>query len=160
MHDNISDEARNNVILGIQKLEEKKCVVLTGACGFMIQQEEFIAENTKLPVVMSSLIQLPIVESMLPNDAKIGIVTSNGTNFNKYKTKLLTCAGVFPSAFDKFVIQGVEDIPEFKGIADATAVIYELALPKLIERVKEMLAAHPGIRAIVFECTELPGYAN
>ena len=53
---------------------------------------------------MSSLIQLTFVESMLPSDAKIGIVTDNGINFEKYRTKLLTLAGVFPANFDKYVI--------------------------------------------------------
>ena len=41
------------------------------------------------------------------------------------------------------VVVGIEDIFELMGIATATEVIYEKAMPKVVQRVKDALAANP-----------------
>ena len=58
------------------------------------------------------------------------------------------------------MITGVDDIPEFEGIAKATCVCPETALPKFVEKVTNCINQNRKVQAIVLECTELGAYAN
>ena len=67
----------------MKNLEEKGVVAITGDCGFLHNYQEAILDLSKVPVFMSSLVQLPIIEATLRKDERIAIFTANSETFNQ-----------------------------------------------------------------------------
>ena len=129
---------------------------VTGACGFMLLFQEFLAENLEVPVFMSSLLQLPFMESMLGKDEKIGILTASSDGMDP---AILKKAGVNnPGAV---VIQGMQETKYF-----GDAIIRETAdldsgkvEAETVESAMDMVRKDPQIKMILSECSCLPPYS-
>merc|ERR1711953_101096 len=55
---------------------------------------------------------------------------------------------------------GCEDVPGFEAVALGLEVDVPKVLPGIVKLAKEVIAKNPKIRAILFECTELPPYSQ
>ena len=67
-------------------------VAITGNCGFMMNFQDYVANKTDTVVLMSSLMQLPMLSASLgayenrglePETDKIIVMTANGSSFEK-----------------------------------------------------------------------------
>lgn len=128
-----------------------------GNCGFMILFQERMAAELPVPVYMSSLLQLPFVARGLARGQSVGIISASGASLAPRHMEI-ACGG----ADVAFHIAGLEDRPAFKaavhdqcGDLDFVAVESEV-----VAAARDLVAAHPGIGAILLECTDLPPYAH
>jgi hypothetical protein len=123
-------------------------------CGFLALFQRELADACKVPVAVSSLMQVPLVASLLPAGRQVGIITIYRANLT---ARHLACAGVAPDT----PIEGTEEGVEFsRAILDD-----ELALDVARSR-EDLLAAGrrlkdrvPALGAVVLECTNMPPYA-
>jgi hypothetical protein len=108
---------------------------------------------------MSSLMQLPTVRAGFAADEEIAIFSANGGDLNSMFEALKTeCR---EDARDRaFVIVGCEDVDGFEAIELGKKVDVEKVTPGIVARALAVVAAHPNLRAIVMECTELPVYSD
>src|SRR5699024_9301219 len=111
----------------------------------------------KVPVFMSSLLQIPFISTMLRKDEKIGIICSKASYFDG---SLLENMGVNTNT--PIFVRGLEDKENFanaaheeKGIIDT-----ELIEEEVVSRAKEMVRDDPQIIVILLECSSLPPYAD
>lgn len=58
------------------KLEKDGVKAITGSCGFLARFQSQLAEAVKVPVFVSSLLQIPLVRLMHGASAKIGVLTA------------------------------------------------------------------------------------
>ena len=65
-----------------RQLEMEGVDIITTSCGFLSQLQRELADSVAVPVVTSSLLQVPFVYSMLASTQKVGILTE--------RSKLLT----------------------------------------------------------------------
>lgn len=144
-------------IEAVCELEQEGVQAITGSCGFLVLFQRELADAVKIPVFISSLIQVPMICGMLRRDQKVGILTASKS---KLKEDHLRAIGAEPSAV---CIAGMEEQEEFRE-----AILYgrkkELNLDRLE---KEVLAVvgnlvkdNPEIGALVMECTDLPPFAH
>lgn len=124
-------------------------------CGFMILFQRELAEALPVPVFTSSLLQLPLIERSLGGQGRIGVITADAANLGVEHIRL---AGGSP---ERLSIRGLEDAPCFceaifsgSGRIDPEGVRREV-----VKRSRELCVADPGIRALLFECANLPPYA-
>jgi len=144
-------------IEAIKYLEDAGAHGISGDCGYMYIYEELARKHATVPVFMSSLIQLPMIDSALADDAKILVMTSNGANFDKIKSVLKNmCGHVLP----KMIIAGCENVPYFDAVARAEKVEESKVAPLLLDLAKKYIAKDKKIKVILFECTQLPAFAN
>jgi len=129
---------------------------LTTSCGFMILFQEELAREFPVPVLTSSLLQLPFIQATLRPQDRIGIITADASNLTPGH---LRKAG---GDMGRITVAGLENWPRFReailegsGRIDVPGVEAEV-----VERAERMLAADPRIAAIVFECANLPPYAR
>jgi len=139
------------------ELEKQGVRVISSDCGFMLQFQDQVRDAVKIPVAMSSMLQLPMIASGLARSRPIGVITADSTNLTQ---DFLKRAGVLP--VNPLVIKGLQDQPEFKtavfdekGTIDASLVETEVAAVA-----RGMQREHPNLGAILLECSMLPPYSR
>lgn len=137
------------------RLQESGVRGITGACGFMALFQQEVAKQMEVPVLLSSLLQIPFMYQI--TQKKIGIITADASCLNP---KHFRSAGIderFP-----LVVSGMENQPEFrdailreKGTLDS-AVIQE----EVIEVATKLVKDNPDVGSILLECSDLPPYGH
>jgi len=127
---------------------------LTTNCGFLALLQNEIRDAMPVPVATSSIMQVPMVNSMLPAGRRAGIITISRENLTEDH---LQAAGV-PLGTP---VVGTEDGREFchKIIDDHFSIDFDLCMLDLIDAARRLTDAHPDVGAIVLECTNMMPYA-
>lgn len=151
-------EMTRAVVEAARELEAQGVRVISSDCGFMLQFQQAVRGVVKVPTIMSSLLQLPMVAASLGPSCPIAIITADSANLT---TDFLSGAGV-PVPANPLIIRGLRDQPEFdsavfdeKGTLDADKVEAEVVGVAL-----ELVDRHPGLGAILLECSMLPPYSR
>jgi len=139
------------------ELEKQGVRAISSDCGFMLQFQAQVREAVKVPVCMSSLLQLPLIAASLAPARPIAVITADS---NSLTPQFLARAGI--ATANSLIIQGLQDKPEFKtavfdekGSLDADRVEAEV-----VSTVRDITREHPDLGAILFECSMLPPYAR
>lgn len=127
---------------------------ITTNCGFLSLFQKEIAAHVKVPVATSSLMQIPMVQALLPPGKRVGVLTVSGTTLSR---EHLIAAGA--PADTPFA--GTETGTEFFRvlIGDEARLDVTAAARDVLEAGAALAARHPEVGAIVLECTNMPPYA-
>jgi len=137
-----------------QALVDKGVAAIAGNCGLMIVHQAALARALPVPVLMSSLVQLPMVSTMLGPRKRIGIMASSRRNL---KAEHLVLAG---AADIPVPIATMDGCPHFRaGMSGAGDLDFDKVEAEVAEVARGLVAEYPDIGAIVFECVDLPPYA-
>ncbi len=140
-----------------RELENDGVRAITGSCGFLVLFQRELAGAVNVPVIASSLIQVPMVYGMLRRDQKVGIMTAKKESLTKEHLRAVNAEAI------PVCIAGMDEQEEFRD------VIIEGKRNRMnmdrLERefllVAESLAAeNPDMGAIVLECTDMPPFAH
>ena len=140
---------------------EARALVATGArgivgnCGFLSLFQDALAEATGVPVVASPLAQFPMVERSLPPKKRAGILTISASTLT---AEHLAAAGVPLDA----PISGTENGMEFSRaiLEDHPRMNVPQARQDVVDGALRLIERHPGVGAIVLECTNMSPYAD
>jgi Asp/Glu/hydantoin racemase len=145
----------DSFIEGARELEREGVRAITTNCGFLALFQKEMASAVNVPVFTSSLMQVPLVYSMLKPSQKVGIITIHSRSLTR---EHLSSVGV-----DKVphVIMGTEGEEEFSRaiLGDEMELDVERSEVELVQVAKSMISNHPEVGAIVMECTNMPPYA-
>ncbi len=127
---------------------------ITTNCGFLALFQAELADALKVPVLSSSLMQVAMVNRLLPAGKKAGILTISGSTLT---SEHLAKAGV-P---DGTPIGTTEGGREFTRVIldDLPELDVEAARADNVDAAKALMAANPDIGALVLECTNMVPYA-
>ncbi len=147
----------DKMIEGALELEKEGVKAITGDCGFMAIYHKKVKEAVNIPVLLSSLLQLPFIQSTLAQTAKIGILTANSTSLTG-------------DVFDKIgikhnnsmVIRGLENEKDFKdAVIDEIGVLNSDGMRnEMVTAALELTQSHPDIKSILLECSMMPPYGE
>lgn len=128
---------------------------VTTTCGFMVLFQEELARELPVPVFTSSLLQLPFIAHTLGPLGRVGILTADAANLT---AEHLRRAGGDPG---RVTIAGLEEQPAFReAIFSGTGRIDPAKVrAEVVAQAERLVAADPGIAALLFECANLPPYA-
>lgn len=129
---------------------------ITGDCGYLAMYQDEIANELQVPVFMSSLLQIPMMSTMLRKEEKIGIICSDANYFEESTVRKI---GISPHI--SLCVRGLEEKENFSKAAHQEIGILD---PELIEEevvsvAKEMVENDPSVKLILLECSSLPPYA-
>jgi hypothetical protein len=140
-----------------RELEAQGVRGISSDCGFMLQFQSAVRNAVKVPVCLSSLLQLPLVARALDPSRPVGVITADSSNLTP---EFLARAGI--RVKNPLVIRGMQAEPEFKtavfgekGTLDSDAITEET-----VAVAKQMVQEHPDLGAIILECSMLPPYAK
>ena len=156
----MTEDNKKALLDGIKYLfEEKKCHAITGDCGFFMNVQDFVRQNTKRPVFMSALAQLPAVTCAFGVQEDILIMTANGATLEPMRNLIRDECEV-DTQEKRFIFCCCEDVDGFEAVALGEKVDTVKCTPGIVAKCQTMLKEHPAVRAILLECTELPPYAD
>jgi hypothetical protein len=128
---------------------------ITTNCGFLSLFQRHIAEVVAVPVATSSLMQVPWVQSTLPPDKRVGVVTISASTLTPAHLDAASVPGDTP-------IAGTENGQEFFRVlikAEKQDLDVQLAEQDVVGAGIQLVRNNPGVGAIVLECTNMPPYA-
>lgn len=142
-------------IKAAENLYECGVAAVTGACGFMALFQREVAHHLKIPVFLSSLLQIPFIYQI--TGKKVGIIAANAECLQSRHFSSTGIDGNIP-----LVVAGMENQPEFrdailneKGSLDSGKIEKEV-----VEVAMTLFDKNPDIGSIVLECSDLPPYAH
>ena len=140
----------------LQHLELGGARALTTSCGFLVLLQSELQAVLRVPLVTSSLLQLP---GLLDEQAQVGVLTISEQRLG---AEHLLAAGVPAHRLPDVRVQGVDPGGEF-----ATAILGNRPAMDLPRAHGEVVAAAirlqhvaPSIRTVVLECTNMPPCAE
>ena len=145
------------VVATARELEAMGVRAIASDCGYMIHFQAEVAAAVKVPAILSSLIQLPMLERSIGPDRRIGLICANKSRLTP---DMLLLAGMNDP--DRVVIRGMEHSKAFRSpILDEEPLLDDAMIEKDITATAlELLSAHPEVGPILLECSNMPPYAR
>jgi hypothetical protein len=140
-----------------KRLVERGAWAIAGNCGLMIVHQEALARALPVPVLMSSLLQVPLIARMLSPESAIGVVVSGAHSLNQDHLRL---AAAGSSA--RMVLASLEGKPHFTAAVgrENGELDFEGVTAEVVEVAQALTREHPQVKALLFECVDLPPYAH
>src|SRR5262245_57052576 len=96
--------AEADIIEAAQELERFGVRGISSDCGFLVQYQQAVASAVKVPVFMSSLLQIPFLSMMFEPGRPIGCITATRRSLGN---QVLEMAGIRSDI--NVVVRGMED---------------------------------------------------
>lgn len=128
---------------------------ITTNCGFLSLFQAELAAALNVPVATSSLMQIAMVESMLPPGKRVGVITISKPHLS---VEHLLEAG---APADTPVV-GTESGKEFSRVIleNETRLDIAAAEKDLLNAGRQLVQSAPDIGAVVLECTNMAPYSG
>ena len=127
---------------------------ITTNCGFLSLFQDEMGAALGVPVATSALMQVPMVQRLLPPERRVGILTISAETLS---ADHLEKAGVDPAT----PVIGTDVGREFTRVilGDEPELDAELARADNVAAARTLVERHPDVGAIVLECTNMVPYA-
>lgn len=139
---------------GMELIQNGARAIVT-SCGFMAIFQKELAQALPVPVFTSSLLQVPLVYSMLKPDQRVGILTADSSSLGERHFRgvgieqiPMAVAGLQDTYLGDILLHNRTELDEDRARKDMEAAAGQL--------VKE----YPDIGAFVLECTNMPPFAG
>ena len=147
-----------NFIQGAKELVAAGVDGIATSCGFLSIFQERLARAVQKPIAASSLMQVAPVQSLLPPDERVGVLTISASHLTETHLRLAGAPADSPvgapredGAFARAILN---DEPDFD---------MEKAREENVSAARELVRAHQGdsrpIGALVLECANMAPYA-
>jgi len=150
-----STEALNEMIKASKQMQAEGIRAVISNCGFNAIFQKELANSVFIPVISSSLVQIPLVHSFLKDDSKIGVITAAKDYLTE---KHFLNVGVDKSI--PIIVTGLEDSDEFAKIRLNSNAVFDVKkfMDELLSIASKLVSGN-NIGAIVLECTDLPPFS-
>ena len=145
----------DDFIRAARELEAQGVAAITSSCGFLTVFQEAVAVAVRVPVFLSSLMQVPVVHAM--TQKRVGIITAHS---EKLTETVLSKAGISDGV--PFVVAGMQNSAAFSNpILQNGLSLDKAAIEKdMVDLAMSMLELNPDLGSFVFECHNLAPYAQ
>jgi len=142
-------------IKAAEELVSMGALGITTSCGFLSLFQRELAEAIKVPVATSSLMQVPIVQNLLPPNKKVGVLTVSAASLS---ADHLTAVGASIDTPVMGTDAGVEFSRVF--INNETSMDMNLIRQDMLDAGRALKTQIPELGAVVLECTNMAPYAS
>mmetsp|Transcript_34702 Transcript_34702/g.68529 ORF Transcript_34702/g.68529 Transcript_34702/m.68529 type:complete len:328 (-) Transcript_34702:323-1306(-) len=160
----VSKQVEKDILMSVEYLEKHNVKGIVGDCGFMLFFQRLVRNHTRLPVCLSPLSLVPSVDTFFGLSRCSGaclliILTANASSLETLHPLMKRECSVDPTDTSHMIV-GCEDLPGFEAVALGTEVNTVVVQEHVVKRCKQLVAERPEIAGFLFECTELPHYAD
>ena len=152
------EEQSARLVEAAQSLEADGVRAIVGGCGFLARYQDAIAAAVRVPVVTSSLLQVPLVQSLIGPRNRVGILSAHGgvlkeDPFDGWGWALsganVAIAGLEETEHFAATVRGAVPLVDPQGIES-----------EVVEAATKLREEHVDLGAFVFECTNLGPFAR
>lgn len=142
-----------------RELERDGVRAIAGSCGFMALFQRAVAGAVSVPVLMSSLVQIPLIHTLHGPGCRIGVLTAHSGSLTPEHFRQ---AGVSDAQIAALAIAGMEGYPAFREtiLEGAAPVMDTDALDAEIRDAAAAMTAKQPLDALLLECTDLSVFAR
>lgn len=129
--------------------------VITTNCGFLVLYQARIQSSVPVPFLSSSLLQVPLVESLLPPGRRVGVLTIERCSLSDEHLAAARLAKDTP-------VVGMEEVGGYfveAILGDGDQLDVARARDEHVAAARLLVERHPEVGAIVLECTNMPPHA-
>ena len=128
---------------------------ITTTCGFLSLFQRQIAAHVGVPVATSSLMQIPLIERVMPPGKRVGVLTVSAENLTE---EHLLAAGADPAT----PVVGTDNGSEFTRVMinDEERLDVAAAEHDILAAGDTLVTSHRDVGAILLECTNMVPYAR
>jgi hypothetical protein len=164
VYDKNPDQCRDAVIAAAKHLERLGCRAIAAECGYFAFFQKDVVEAVDVPVFMSSLLQVPLIQRLVSPKKKVGIVCAQKQFLSEQH---LINVGIQPGS--NYVIAGSQDeygVTEFDNLWNpekrpaTPEAWYEKAEKQIVDCCVRFVQKEPSIGAIMLECTGMQPFAR
>jgi len=131
-------------IQAAKELEADGVQAITGSCGFMALFQKAVASAVSVPVLMSSLVQIPLIHTLHGPGCRIGVLTAHSGSLTP----------------EHFRQAGVPDAPIDAILEGAAPVMDTDAVGAEIGAAAAAMTDGQPLDALLLECTDLSVFAR
>lgn len=150
-------KAETDIVEAARELERFGVRGISSDCGFLVQYQRAVAGAVKVPVFMSSLLQIPFLSMMFEPGRPVGCLTATRKSLGN---RVLELAGIKSDI--NVVVHGMEDYEHFRWaiLEEGGELDSDLIEEEVVTAARKMLEEHPRMGALVLECSLMPPYAD
>ena len=144
------------VVAASRELEAMGVGGISTNCGFLLRYQDAVARAVRVPVFLSSLLQLPLIAAGTGRTRPIGLVVANAAAL---RNDLLERSGVPMET--PLVVADLADRPEFRRcfLDQCGELDRDRMERETVEAARGLVEREPDVAAILLECAVLPAYA-
>ncbi|MBM6550828.1 aspartate/glutamate racemase family protein [Marinomonas ostreistagni] len=149
----VDPATKQDIFARLTQLEQQGIDLIVTTCGFLGEMQQELKAHTRTPVLTSSLLTIPFARNFLSNaDEQIGVLTFDANKLNEKH---------FGGHFAADIVIG--DIPKdgelYQTIQqDRPTLDTAKAEAEVVTAAQALVAAHPNIKVLILECTNLSPY--
>lgn len=138
-------------------VEKDGIKAISTSCGFNAIFQKALADALDVPVLTSSLLQVPFVQNLIGREKTVAVITANKESLTK---EHFEACGITEDIHVK--VFGLEDAKEWSKIFDSPDQRFDVDAveQEILHTAEEAVKQEPSIGAIVLECTDLPPFAK
>src|ERR1700733_7332003 len=118
---------------------------ITTSCGFLAILHPQLVAHCPVPVATSSLLQIPLVQSILPKGSRVAVLTADKDALSPDHFRAVGCP--------------TDGIFRHNNRTGQPVVDYAAQEREVLGMAEQLLHENPDVGAIVSECTNLPPYS-
>lgn len=128
---------------------------ITTSCGYLSLFQSRLAAHCQVPVAASSLMQIPIIERLLPAGRRAGVMTLSTAVLGAHH---LEAAGAAPDT----PVVGIEDGDEIWRVVENREMEMDVGAAEgdVLNAGEALVSRYPDVGAVVLECTNLTPFAR
>ncbi|MBM4313774.1 MAG: aspartate/glutamate racemase family protein [Deltaproteobacteria bacterium] len=139
-----------------RSLEREGVRAISTSCGFLAIFHREMKRAVHVPLITSSLQQVPMACSMIREDQKVAVITARAASLTERHFQGVGIENI------PLVVEGLDEAEEFNATIGANRPEGDM------DRIREEVVAaalrvvkkHPEVGALVMECTNLPPYSR
>ncbi len=145
------------IVEAAKELEAAGVRAISSDCGFLVAYQAAVRAAVKVPVVLSSLLQIPFLSLMFEPGRPIGCVTATRKSLGN---RVLELAGI--SSDINVVVSGMDEKPYFAStiLGDPSEIDSDLIEEETVGAAVDLQKRHPDMAAVMVECSMLPPYSH
>lgn len=134
-----------------ERLVARGANAITTGCGFLVLNQAELAARLPVPVATSALLLIPTLTRLMPPGRRLGVLTFSARDLTPAH---FAAAGAPPDTPVEGVTEGgVFQRAIYEQPADDSPAAREA---EVVAAARRLIARHPDIGAILFECTNFP----
>ena len=152
------------ILQAAKRLERIGVRAIAGECGYFSYFQREVVASVRVPVFMSSLLQVSLARQIISPDQTVGILMSNASLLSD---RHLESVGIQHGS--QIVIGGAMDLGECEEFdhlwtggkrTDPPSANYNKARDEFLSVATRFYHQHPNMGAMVLECTGFPPFAR
>lgn len=143
-------------VAAARSLVDEGADAITTSCGFLVLLQAQLQASVPVPVLSSSLLALP---ALLRRQPRVGVLTIRA---DRLGAEHLLAAGVPQDRLQDILLQDLPQDGHFVSsiLGNGLTLDEDRARLEVVQAAQALQARAPDLRQVVFECTNLPPYAQ